>query len=218
MTVIVELDVAAEAFELGRILTMESETTISVETMVPLGQKAVPFFTVHNSGRETFEESVRQHPSVEGLHIVNEHDDRTLYALDWLVSRDQVFEGFRQTEAQLLSARGTSTAWQFELRFPTHERLSAFQEHCRDADIPMEVVRVFNPTKPDSGPWFGLTANQRTALLLAVESGYYSIPRGASTVELATELGISDQAVTERLRRAIATLVANTLAVDEQDA
>ncbi|WP_249361517.1 helix-turn-helix domain-containing protein [Haloterrigena sp. H1] len=33
--------------------------------------------------------------------------------------------------------------------------------------------------------------------------GYYDIPRGCTTAELADELGISDQAVTERLRRAI---------------
>ncbi|MEF8776007.1 MAG: helix-turn-helix domain-containing protein [Haloarculaceae archaeon] len=47
----------------------------------------------------------------------------------------------------------------------------------------------------------GLTAAQREALLRAVRGGYYSIPRETSTMDLAEELTIFDQAVTERLRR-----------------
>lgn len=39
-----------------------------------------------------------------------------------------------------------------------------------------------------------------------------------STQELADEFGVSDQAVTERLRRATIALVENTLAVAEADA
>jgi predicted DNA binding protein len=79
------------------------------------------------------------------------------------------------------------------------------------------VIRVYNPTTPDAGPWYGLTTAQREALVLAVESGYYDIPRTCTTVEVAEELGISDQAVTERLRRAIVNLVDNSLLVAEED-
>jgi len=46
---------------------------------------------------------------------------------------------------------------------------------------------------------------KRSLSPLAVRLGYYDIPRGCTTAELADELGISDQAVTERLRRAIGT-------------
>lgn len=50
-----------------------------------------------------------------------------------------------------------------------------------------------------------------TALASAVRGGYYDIPRRMSTQDLADEFGISDQAVTERFRRGIASLVAHTL-------
>ena len=65
--------------------------------------------------------------------------------------------------------------------------------------------------RPETGLWYGLTEAQRDALVLAVEGGYYSIPREMSTNDLGRALEISDQAVTERLRRAIATLTENTL-------
>ena len=51
----------------------------------------------------------------------------------------------------------------------------------------------------------------------AVEGGYYSIPRRMSAQDLADEFGISDQAVTERLRRAIVTLTENTLIAMRDD-
>lgn len=66
---------------------------------------------------------------------------------------------------------------------------------------------VDNPTKPGAGQWDGLTDPQFEALTLAVEMGYYDIPRGYTTKELAEKLGISDQAVTERLRWAKHTLI-----------
>jgi hypothetical protein len=48
-----------------------------------------------------------------------------------------------------------------------------------------------------------------------VEGGYYDIPRRMSTKDLAEEFGVSDQAITERLRRAIVALTENTIAVPE---
>lgn len=45
----------------------------------------------------------------------------------------------------------------------------------------------------------------------AVAGGYYAIPRHLSTKDLAKEFDSSDQAVTERLRRAIVTLTEHTL-------
>lgn len=65
--------------------------------------------------------------------------------------------------------------------------------------------------------WYGLTTAQRETIVQAVEGGYYSILREMSTQDLAEALVISHQAVTERLRRAIETLVTNTLIEMEAD-
>jgi predicted DNA binding protein len=211
MSVIVELEIPADAFELGRILLVDPDVRVELESMVPIGEKAVPLFWVYDHSLDTFEKTVRNHPSIERLTVVDSHEDRTLYALDWDIEGDLLFGGFQELDAHLTSASGGTTAWQFELRFPGHGALSDFREYCDDAHIPLEVLRVYNPTKPDLGPWFGVTESQREALVLAVEEGYYSLPRGISTAELASELGISDQAVTERLRRGIETLVSNAL-------
>ena len=217
MSVIVELTVPSTAFELGRILRVEGPTQITLETMVPLGGKPTPFVRIRNDARETFERSVSDHPSVNEIQLVDTHDDETLYALDWEPSDASLLRRILDLDAVLLGATGTTDSWGLELRFPTHEALSAFQDHYVEEDIGVTVERIYNPTKPDAGPWYGLTPPQRETLADAVEGGYYSLPRQISTQELADSFDISDQAVTERLRRGISTLVRNTLLVEEPE-
>jgi predicted DNA binding protein len=214
MSVIAEITVPSAAFELGRILRVEGGTRITLETMVPLGGRPTPFVRIRNDERETFERSVREHSSVDEITLVNTHEDETLYALDWEPSGDSLLRTILDLDAVLLGATGTADAWALELRFPSHEALSAFQDRYLDEEIQVSIERIYNPTKPDAGPWYGLTPPQRETLAHAVASGYYSLPREMSTKELADEFDISDQAVTERLRRGIATLVSNTLLID----
>ncbi|MFB9808291.1 helix-turn-helix domain-containing protein [Haladaptatus pallidirubidus] len=53
--------------------------------------------------------------------------------------------------------------------------------------------------------------------MAALESGYYDIPRGISGEELSDDLGISHQALSERLRRAYKNLISNALVVGENE-
>lgn len=213
MAVILDLTLPADQFELGRILQMTDDTRIRLETLVPMGERSVPFFRLYDGAEAVFEEAVREHPTVEDIQVVSTHDGETLYALDWEVSRDTFFAGLQDADVNVMGATGGADSWSFELRFPSHEAVSAFQAYCADAGIPIEVDRVYNPTKPDAGPWYGLTPPQRETLVRAVQSGYYSIPRQTSTNQLAQTFDISDQAVTERLRRAVITLTRNTLLI-----
>lgn len=216
MSVIAEFRVPAADFELGRILAVEGMASIELESLVPIGDATVPLFWIHNATRDQFVENVRRHPAVNDASEVDVFDDRTLFKLDWDANQDHIFAGIERHEGQLLSATGTQEQWEFELRFPRHELLSAFRTHCEDAQISLDAIRIYNATGPDAGPWYGLSNPQREALSLAVERGYYDIPRRCTTKELAAELDISDQAVTERLRRAIAELVTNTLFTAEE--
>lgn len=216
MSVIAHLRIPASSFELGRILPLQSGVSIELENLIPLGEKAVPFFFVENAVRDDFQERIESHPSVKSIQLVNEHENKSLYSFDWNVSRDVFFQGILGAEAYILSAKGVGDTWAFELRLPDHERLSEFQEYCQNAHIDLEVDRVYNPTQPEAGMWYGLTEPQRNTLVRAVQGGYYSIPRQMSTKDLAEEIGISDQAVTERLRRAIVTLVENSLMAEHR--
>ena len=61
-----------------------------------------------------------------------------------------------------------------------------------------------------------LPRKQAETLRLALETGYFDVPRDVTLQDLADELGVSDQTVSERLRRGIATVVDDALE-DELD-
>jgi len=214
MSVIAEVQVPSTAFELGQILSVKGMEFIELESLVPTGKATVPLFWIYNSTRDSFLETVQRHPSVNSASEVDTFDDRMLFTLDWDARKDHLFEGIIEHGGQVLSASGTPEMWEFELRFSDHDELGDFREFCEYVNLSLEVVRVYNPTNPGGGPWYGLTEPQREAIRLAVQMGYYDIPRGCTTKELANELGISDQAVTERLRRGIVALVTQTLLTD----
>lgn len=179
--------------------------------MIPMGERPIPFFRVYNSRKNAFEANVRAHPAVTSITEISTHDDETLYTLDWESAEDTFIKNILSVRGHLLEATGSPESWGFEIRFPTHDAISKFQRNCNDVAISLNIKRIFNPTKPDAGPWYGLTTPQREMLVRAVETGYYAIPRQTSMDDLGGEFGISDQAVTERLRRGIMTLATNTL-------
>jgi predicted DNA binding protein len=217
MSVIAKFRIPSADFELGRILAVGGMSAIELESLVPIGEATVPLFWIHNATRDSFVAHVQDHPSVRDSSAVDVFEDRTLFRLDWDANRDSLFTAILEHDGQLLNATGAAEAWEFELRFPERECLGEFTADCVDAGISIDVTRVYNPTDPNLTPWYGLSEPQREAILLAVELGYYEIPRGCTTKELADELGISDQAVTERLRRAITTLVRSTLFVADDE-
>lgn len=161
MSVIAELQIAGSEFALGRTLEAVSGTAIEFENMVPMGESPVPFFWVHNSDREEIKANLSNQETVQKLTKIDNLDGRTLYALEWTVDRDELFRGIQEQNAQVLGATGTIVDWEFELRFPSHEALSDFQRYCNQEQIALSVRRIYNPTKPGTGPWFGLTPMQR---------------------------------------------------------
>jgi hypothetical protein len=106
-----------------------------------------------------------------------------------------------ETNATILEAHGRDN-WLFRIRFNDHESLSAFSEYCQIHDIRLNVRRVHNLTADElNRDPFDLTDEQREALELALERGYFEVPRQATLSDLAGDLDVSQQAVSERLRR-----------------
>ncbi|MFT4889647.1 MAG: putative DNA binding protein [Halobacteriales archaeon] len=211
MSVIVELDVQATDFELGRALAVPGRARIKLEDLVPLAGQMVPLFWLYETDPTEFVETVRAHRSVHGLTEFDDTGDRILYALKWDPTADELLSAIMDKGGYLLKGAGSGTQWSLQIRFPDHESLSTFDNTCREHGIDFEVERVYNPTPPEAGEWFGLSTAQRETLLLALQEGYFDIPRQVSTKELGDELGVSDQAVIERLRRAVRTLADNTI-------
>lgn len=150
------------------------------------------------------------------LEFVDAFGDCELCIVSWDFEADPFFRILDEHDGTIRRGTGSDETWTFEAEFPSHDDLSTFRSACDDIDASVEIQRVYNPTSTGTGAWFGLTPRQRRTLELAVERGYYDIPRRCTTIELADDLDISDQAVTERLRRGIVTFVTNALLFEDE--
>ncbi|QCW02027.1 helix-turn-helix domain-containing protein [Natrinema pallidum] len=95
-------------------------------------------------------------------------------------------------------------------RVPTRASLFAYRDACREKGIPFRIQRIFRESDP-SGDRYGITDRQREALQVALEEGYFDVPRETTLSAIAEKLEISDQALSARLRRGQANLLRNTM-------
>lgn len=117
----------------------------------------------------------------------------------------------------MLDAVGVGEFWEFELRFSTHTALSEFHSRCEEAGLPIAITHIYRPSDAESTARYGLTGVQYDTLLQALEQGYFNIPREVSSEELATQFKISDQAVTERIRRRVTNVLTHILVLSDED-
>jgi predicted DNA binding protein len=210
MSVIADIQIEGD-FALSELLTELPDVRVQLERVVPAGERTVPLIWIHADDPEPAEQTLREHRLIESITRLDTFEDRALYRIEWAKEPDSIFEALRSQRADLLDAVGVGESWTFELRFPTHDALSEFHSHCTAADLPLTVSRIYRPSDSDSTVRYGLTDRQYDTLLRALEQGYFNIPREVSAEELATQFDISDQAVTERIRRGITSVLTHIL-------
>jgi hypothetical protein len=91
MSVIAEVRIPSNDFELGQILALEEASAVELETLVPSGDVTVPLFWVYEPVENVFLDTVQRYPTVDSVTEVDVFDDRTLFRLDWDASQDHLF-------------------------------------------------------------------------------------------------------------------------------
>lgn len=210
MSVILTFTTSGGDIPFGRALPT-GDATAELDRVVPFSDGFLPYVWVHatEAEYEHFETALGA-DGASDVTAVDEFDDRRLYRVTWDDNPPGVTRSLHDTGVSLLQASGTHDRWEFEARFPDQGALSTFNDRCREADIDIDVTSLYQP-EVDETSAHGLTEEQRDTLVAALDSGFYEIPRETTTVELAESLGISDQSLSERLRRAHAALVESTL-------
>jgi len=212
MSVIADVTVAAADFPFWQALQVDPNLQIRLERVIPLGQSMIPYLWVSDDSIDRIRAGIEADPNVDAFDIVDEIDSEALVRVEWHTPADGVLRHLAATDGVILDGVGEGHSWEFQLRFPAHEDLSAFFRRCTDEDISMTIQRVHNPGVPrEPGMDVSLTDAQRETLLTALDAGYFDVPRTINLIELGEQMGISDTAASQRLRRGLATLVAATL-------
>lgn len=161
---------------------------------------------ISGSGVESAVAAFEEHPVTNDVSFVTETAEGSIYRLTWGGAIPEIIEHVRDTDGTIVSAVAENDTWTFDLRFPDQNAVSNFYDLYDDPDHPITIQKMVSNSTSESRRG-GLTAKQQQALKLASDAGFFDVPRDASLGDLANELGISDQAVSERLRRGIASTI-----------
>ncbi|WP_290812837.1 bacterio-opsin activator domain-containing protein [Halovivax sp.] len=207
--IITDISVPTASFPLGRLLEEYPDVSIELETMVPLHDSIIPLFWVEDGDEREIEETLREDALTDSVRLLTETDGRTLYEIHWSSDVNSLVQPLIEVGAEILSAEGAADEWDFRLQFRSHEDLDDFRSRCQENEIGIELRRLYNPSVPvEGGP---LSIEQRDALVTAYLHGYYKVPREANQTDLSAQIGVSDNALSQRLRRGTARLIEESL-------
>lgn len=214
MTSIAEYTLFAADFPLGRVFEERPGVTLELDRVVPSGDTVMPYFWVndHDGDLDAVLATFQTLPELREVTLMEDLGDRGLFRAEWNPEYLGIMRAISEAGVTVVSANGSSDGWTFELRAHAPERLSAFQAYCEEHDIDVSLARLRRLSETGQEEAYGVTDEQREALLLAYERGYYRTPKAVSLEELADEVGITGQSFGSRLRRGTHRLVENTLA------
>lgn len=207
---LVTLDLPVEEFLLAETFAELPSVEFRPETAAHSGDPVMPLVWVSGATREELERAFARDPSVERAALVEASENGSLYYVRWDGQAGVQFEILTSGDAVVLDAHGRSDGWTFEILYASREGLSETRSICEDREVDVDV-RSIQELTGGPGDRFGLTDDQREALVEAHEHGYFSVPREAGLEEVAEAMDLSHQSLSERLRRGHDALVENTV-------
>ncbi|WP_227379726.1 helix-turn-helix domain-containing protein [Haladaptatus halobius] len=212
---VVEVELRADEFALYHTLSHTEGIEFEIERVAAHDQNHVmPFVWVSGGDidHDEFEAILADDPSLDQLELLADVDGERLYQMEWVSEIETLVEILITEEATILAATGNKESWNLRTLFPDRDALSRTHDYCQDNGLSFDILTIYQLDEGRQGR-FGITEDQQEALTRAYDSGYYNIPRKATAEEIADELGVSHQALSERLRRGHESLVKNALII-----
>lgn len=212
MSIYAEFHTPVTAHPLGTVLADYATISVEIERIVPTG--TIHYVWIGGEGHEEFVAKLHDDAPVGVSAAIDELSDRNLLRIEWTTSKSPIFQLIDDTEATLIDMRGTHEGWTLRIRFPDQDAFTTFYEVCQEREIPIQLQQIYDPDNL-TGDDYGITTIQRETLTKAFEAGYFDIPRRITLTELADQFAISEQAVSERLRRGLSSLLTTIMLGDQ---
>jgi hypothetical protein len=216
VSVSAEFSISTTEFRLARALSTPALRVEWLEVVPVDADDPTLFWAEDDAGDfSRFERAASARDAVATLDVLADAGDRRLYRVAWASDADELLDAVRENDVVVEALGGDDERWSVRVLSPTHDDLVAFRRTCRRRAIDLTPRRVTTPKPPARRPVPDLTPTQRETLVAAYEEGYFDIPRRTTLAELGTGMGVTRQAVSDRLRRGTKALVEATLRVSE---
>jgi predicted DNA binding protein len=220
MSVIAEFRLTSEDLPLNEALSAVPDMVLDVEqTMAEDPEKPVLFVWAKGGDFEEFERELADEESIAEFEIMERLRCERLYRIQISSTSDVGFYRFDvEVGTSRLGVSATHEGTDVRMRFPDQQALQEYFDRCRGQGIDVSLRRLYqHETDNPTDNHYGLSAKQQQTLELAYREGFFEIPRHTSLADIADKLGISEQAASERIRRAMVALIRTTLAPDREE-
>lgn len=201
MGTVVDATVRSEQFVLDD--TLDRLPAAEFEAL-PVGSPAaatvMPFLRVDAPASVALEAVLSADATTQTVERLSRDDRVRVFRIRWRSPGPAVVAAL-VSNGVLLKARGQKSRWAFRLLFTDRDDVSATVDACRERDVDLTITRVVGDTEAVSRDGDLLSEKQYQALSLAFDRGYFAVPRRITLETLADEVGVSHQALSERLRR-----------------
>ncbi|MFC3960273.1 helix-turn-helix domain-containing protein [Halovivax cerinus] len=220
MGLVAEFDIECPALPLAGVASAVPEATIGLDLQYNHGDRPPFVVTVTDGSRRALEPALTDADDVATWTLIGDAGSTRRYRARPAYSfADQLGDAIDDLEGltdlatedaiieriEVLPGGWRQTGW-----FLDRTAFDAFASFWQDnAGFRLRRLTCDGDPEPAGD---GLTDEQREALRIAYERGYFEIPRRTSLDALADELDIAASSVSERLRRAQTQLVQETVA------
>lgn len=212
MTLLVTLHFESPVLETA--VASASDVAVTAEQRTMAADRRLDL-TVRATGDdlEAFEEGLDADETVERWVAVGTTAARNLYRirLTHEASSGMDYNTWADGLMVPLSSKRTERGWLVNGFVDDRSVLQTIARNCETNDVTFELVRTSWFDQLDTRH-FALTELQAETLLTAFDRGFYSVPREVNLEELAAPLEVSHQALSERLRRGVHSLIETTIA------
>lgn len=216
MSTIAAVELDTEEFALGHSLPSLTNGKLEVVRVAATNETTVvPYVRVTGENLDEFDEALDADPSVKSWRLVDDLGDERLYRMEWIEDILLIVHLLLEEEGVVLEMHGHPDEWRLRILLPDRNSLTETAQFCEDRDITFVIKHIYELNGSVGRGQYGLSKDQYEVLTTALERGYFDVPRNVTMGDLASQLGISQQAVSERLRRGHKNLLESTLDVGE---
>ncbi len=169
------------------------------------------FFWVDADDASTVESAFDADPTIASYERIIDTEGRRTYGIEYADGARLITPRITDLGGLVIDSRSHSSGWLFTLQFRDHATLNRFNEFVSHSEFHFDIFELQQGDSTETQPDYGLTDAQREALVTAYVHGYFDEPRETSLEELGTILGISQTAVSGRLRRGAGQLIETVL-------
>jgi predicted DNA binding protein len=187
--------------------SLPAGTRAEFERTVPMLDGARPTVVLSGSERRAAADAFRRAPTVDAFDHLGDVEGASVHRLTWDEAPPEFVSQVRETDCTVLSGDATGETWSFELRFPSEDAASRFYGEYDDPGNPVTLGHTSAFGLAREAERSALTSKQEATLFRALDVGYFDVPRRATLDTVAAELGVSDTAVSQRLRRGMANVL-----------